>query len=200
MTRPWLWGLFAAVALGVPGAALYVKSQRAQEPQLLDLGAMPRFSFTDQRGQPFAAEALAGSPWVGNFVFTRCSEVCPMLTQKMRVLKGDVRAAGLHARFVSFSVDPERDTPEVLAAFAEKQGADWTFLTGDLKTMEETVVKGFRIAMSKAQVDGPSLFEIVHGQKFVLVDGAGRIRGYFDADAAGLAQLVRALRALQERA
>jgi protein SCO1/2 len=208
MKSPLLWGAFAAAALAVPGVAFYVQAARLENVPLPDLGAMPAFAFTDQRGEPFAAERLRGTPWIGNFIFTSCAEVCPMLTQQLRSLREQVKGAALAARFVSFSVDPERDTPEVLAAYARKHGADfpdWAFLTGDLAAVEKTVVNGFHVSMTKVAVDGDrapapgEAFDLVHGKKCVLVDGAGRIRGYYDADGEGFARLLRDLRALQPR-
>jgi protein SCO1/2 len=98
----------------------------------------------------------------------------------------------LPVNLVSFSVDPERDSPEVLSAYAARYGADpalWYFLTGPVDQVEATVVRGFKIAMSKASAEtvAPSLnagevFDVVHGEKFVLVDGQGRIRGYYDSE------------------
>ena len=101
------------------------------------------------------------------------------------------------------SVDPTHDTPEVLAAYADKFGADperWRFLTGPLDAIEKTVVKGFKIHMGepKPNADDPTLIEIMHGEHFVLVDAAGTIRGYYRAEEPELEQLARDVRALAD--
>ena len=90
---------------------------------------------------------------------------------------------------LSISVDPERDTPEKLRDYAQAFGARkamWVYLTGPQKEVERTVVQGFHTAMAKLPVPGrdPHLeaFDIMHGERFVLVDAKGRIRGFYDAD------------------
>jgi protein SCO1/2 len=103
------------------------------------------------------------------------------------------RHLGEALRLVSFTVDPETDTPEVLAAYAKSYGANphrWIFLTGPLGDLENTVVKGFKIAMGKEETS-PGIFGIFHGERLVLVDQAGAIRGYYEADDAGITQILR---------
>jgi protoheme IX farnesyltransferase len=161
------------------------------------LGQLPAFQLTDQRKQSIALDTLQGRVWVANFVFTSCGHTCPLLTQRMkqlqyRLLEWKAEDPALPVNLVSFSVDPERASPEVLSAYAARYGADpalWYFLTGPVDQVEATVVRGFKIAMSKASAEtvAPSLnagevFDVVHGEKFVLVDGQGRIRGYYDSE------------------
>ena len=105
---------------------------------------------------------------------------------------------GTPVRFVSFSVDPGYDTPEVLRAYAEQRGADttrWTFLTGDNEAVEEVVVRGLRVRMgSERDATG----NILHGSHFVLVDGTGHIRGYYESNPEGLDDLARDAKLLSE--
>ena len=85
---------------------------------------------------------------------------------------------------VSFSVDPEYDTPERLKAYGEKYGADpsrWTFLTGDYKSLQSTVVGGFKIAMGKEAPEEDDVMSIFHGEHFVVVDAKGHLRAYVHA-------------------
>ena len=92
---------------------------------------------------------------------------------------------------VTVTVDPQNDTPARLKSYAESYHADlsrWAFLTGDAKVVEEIVVRGFKIAMGKEDQGG--ILTIFHGEHFVLVDGQGRIRGYYVSDDEGLAKLV----------
>jgi protein SCO1/2 len=106
-------------------------------------------------------------------------------------------------RLLSVSVDPERDTPEKLRAYAQQFHArpgTWTFVTGSQKTIEDAVVHGFKIAVSREKDDSQDGFAIVHGTKFVLVDGARQIRGYYDAsDGASMAKLRADAQALVDR-
>jgi protein SCO1/2 len=108
---------------------------------------------------------------------------------------------------LSITVDPERDTPDKLAEYARMSGARddlWRFLTGNPADVERTVVRGFHVAMGKvpAPAEGSALqaqaFEIMHGDRFVLVDARGRIRGYYVADDPGLRSILRDARALAE--
>lgn len=88
----------------------------------------------DQRGEPFAMAQLRGKSVVLNFMFTHCPGICPLQTQALlRVRARLPEAVRERVHFVSVTVDPEHDSPGVLAAFAAKQGVsgeDWTFVTG----------------------------------------------------------------------
>lgn len=187
--------LLAASLFG--GALALARSLRREPlPPPPILGTLPEFRLVDQDGEPFGLAELRGRPFVADFVFLGCSDVCPRLTARMKTLEGKIR-------LVTISVDPENDTPERLKAYARAHGADparWTFLTGDAREVERTVVQGFKIAMGKEPVPGDDpksgIFQIFHGEKFVLVDGQGRIRGYFDSDEEGLANLLRNARLL----
>jgi protein SCO1/2 len=156
---------------------------------------LPSYSLLDQDGRPFTPAEARGSVWIVSFIFTRCPSICPLLTAKMKKLTeqtGDV--AGL--RFVSISVDPENDTPQVLGEYARKAGADparWRFVTGDQREIERTVTEGFKLALGRDATGA-----LVHAERFVLVDGEGRIRGYFDADDDGQRDLLVAARRLAD--
>jgi protein SCO1 len=155
---------------------------------------LPGFLLTDQRGKPFGLDDLKGRVWVADFVFTSCPIACPKLTERMAKIQRRSRGLGQAFHLVTFTVDPENDTPERLASYATSYHADpsrWSFLTGSLGSIEATVVKGFKIAMGKEPVaEGSTLFTIFHGEKLVLVDGEGSIRGYYDADDAGVDDLL----------
>ena len=92
-------------------------------------------------------------------------------------------------RLVSISVDPERDTPEVLGAYGKELGVDplrWTLLTGDPETVRRLVVDGFKTPLAAPAPEAPGPIDIAHTGKLVLVDGLGRIRGYYDSNELGL--------------
>ena len=146
---------------------------------LPDLGAIPPFTLTDANGATVTADTLRGSVWVADFVFTRCPDVCPRMTER---LVGVQRALGNRADLVSVSVDPAYDTPERLTAFARDHGAtspSWHFLTGDSRQIQDAVLRGFQIAFSR---DSDDIASITHGVHVVLVDARGRIRGYYDSN------------------
>jgi protein SCO1/2 len=185
-----LWIGFAALMLAIPLATMVA---RAQRPKLPSYGAVPSFSLVDQDGAKLDSAQLAGKVWVADFVFTGCSQACPRLTEEMAKLQKLV-AGNDKVRLISISVDPERDTPERLKAYAAGFRADshqWKFLTGPAQQIEDAVVNGFKQGMSKepdaAEKDG---FAILHGTRFILVDTHGQIRGFYDAqDSAEMAKL-----------
>jgi protein SCO1/2 len=168
------------------------------------LGQIDGFSLSDQRGQKVSLADLGGKIWIADFIFTGCQAACPMLTSRMRSLQRHIEeregALGreLPVRLVSFSVDPEVDTPDKLLAYANKWGADerrWTFLTGSLDEMNRAVTRGLKIPFEKGGAD-TSAFDVMHGERIVVVDRAGRIRGYFETDAEGMTRIKEAIESL----
>ena len=86
----------------------------------------PEFTLTDQAGEPFSLDDLKGKVWIADFVFTRCTSICPVMTAKMAELRDQLSqfAHGEDVRLVSVSVEPEHDQPAVLAEYAAKFKAD----------------------------------------------------------------------------
>lgn len=163
-------------------------------------GAVPSFALVNQYGQPVTRETLAGKLWVGEFIFTRCSGQCPMMVTQMRQLH-DRLPAEAPVRLIAFTVDPDYDTPERLARYAAEQQLPqerWWLLTGAQSDILRLSQEGFRL--SAATTGGTEAEPITHSRRLVLVDGAGRIRGYYDAEEVGtLDRLLRDLDAvLQE--
>jgi len=134
-------------------------------------GQVPQFQLTAQTGQPFNSQALDGHIWVADFIFTACPGPCPMMSSQMRRVQFSTAPdVGL----VSFTVDPQHDTPPVLAEYAKHFTADparWHFLTGEPRRLNELGLTAFKLN----SVDG----SLIHSTRFVLVDGARRIRGYY---------------------
>ncbi|MCC6273326.1 MAG: SCO family protein [Deltaproteobacteria bacterium] len=202
MKPRWMFLLFA-LALGA-----------CQRPELPVLGSIPEFRLTTQDDKPFGHEDMKGTVWVANFIFTSCGGACPMMTERMKkniqapLLEMAAGNADFPARIVSFSVDPERDKPPVLAEYAKNHGADlryWTFLTGPLQDVTKTVVEGFKISMGKVPAATPQaqgggaddeIWEIVHGEQFLLIDAQGRIRGFYSSEGKDLRKLLADLRGL----
>jgi cytochrome oxidase Cu insertion factor (SCO1/SenC/PrrC family) len=194
--------VFGVTLLSVPVVATL--AARAHRGSLPRLGEVPAFALTDQAGQPLLTRDLDGKVWVADFIFTSCSQVCPRLTGEMAKLQRYLinRGADGRVRLVSITVDPERDTPERLAAYAAGFQADarvWKFATGPMHEVEDAVVRGFKMGMEKER-DESDGFAIVHGTRLVLVDGKRAIRGYYDAaDAMQMEKLRVDLQLLLER-
>lgn len=194
--RPWAWALFATVVLAFPALLLWGRANREPLPVYFE---MPAFHLVDQDGNAVADGDLRGAILVVDFIFTSCPDVCPLLTQRMADLQQRLPRAerGVPIRLVSISVDPERDTPEALRAFAAQYGAQtdqWRFLTGEPGHVAE-VIAGFKVAAQKMADEGED-YHVVHSEKFLLVDVDGSVRGLFTSDAVGLASIVSAARAL----
>jgi protein SCO1/2 len=138
--------------------------------------SVPDFSLTNQQGEPLGLSDMAGKIWVADFIFTSCPTICPAMTQEMARLQSEFVADPLY--FVSFSVDPERDTTEVLTRYAKAYGADdrrWHFLTGDKAQIYQLAEQGFSLAA------GHNGSEILHSPRFVLVKADGNIQDYYDS-------------------
>ncbi len=155
------------------------------------LGQAPEFELIERDGQPFRAAELADQVWVADFIFTSCAGPCPLMSSRLAELQRAV-ADLPDVRLVSFSVDPERDTPRVLRRYAERYGADperWLFLTGDEALIRTVAVDGFKL--------GSMDDLILHSAKFALVDRTGAIRGYYDSgDADVVSRLAADIRSL----
>jgi protein SCO1/2 len=163
---------------------LSVGCQRSAEP-MPTLGRVGAFSLVDQQARTVTADSLRGKVWVAAFFFTRCPTICPRITRRMRALQVSTSASKPALSLVSFSVDPENDTPPVLLEYARRYGADlqtWSFLTGDLSVVKRTVVDGFKLALDGKPDPNAENGGIIHGSHLVLVDRALAIRGYYRTD------------------
>lgn len=175
----WVLAFAAAVVVLTLGWSQLGKFRRpaSPAPPLPVLGTMPDFAFTDQNGRPIRRADLAGKICVVDFIFTRCAGPCPVMTSRLAEFQRALDGAD-DVRLVSVSVDPEYDQPPVLARYAARFGADparWIFLTGTTADVEKFSTKGMLLALAKDGNGDP-----MHAQKFVVVDGEGRIRAYRD--------------------
>lgn len=197
-----LWGMLlfvlaAVVAAGVwsglgSGSKREGPGQRVLEG-LERFGTVPDFSLTERSGRRLSLAELQGKIWIANFIYTSCKDACPLQSAEMAGLQTDF-ASEPDVRLVSISVDPARDTPQVLSAYAHSFKAHpdrWLFLTGKREEIYRLAQEGFRLSAAPASdgvgQNGPI---ILHSSRFVLVDGQARIRGYYDSqDAEALARL-----------
>ena len=180
----------AAVTLGL--LAAFSGWFRAKDTEPLPvLGQVPDFSLIERSGRAVSLADLKGQVWVADFVFTHCAGPCPLLSRRMQSLQEPL-ADHPGVQLVSFSVDPERDTPEVLAEYAKRYSAGdrWLFLTGEKELLYWLIMEGFKLGVDDgsaltAGVPGPGT--ITHSTRFVLVDREGRIRAYYDGSSEDIA-------------
>jgi protein SCO1 len=150
-------------------------------------GQVPDFQLTAQTGKPFGRADVDGRIWVADFIYTTCDGPCPLMTSKMHRVQGSAP----EILYVSFSVDPEHDTPEALEAYARKfkTKPDWVFLTGSRGTLQMLSRDAFKL----------SDLGLTHSTRFVLVDRKCRIRGYYGtSDDSAIPQLLADIRRLEK--
>jgi protein SCO1/2 len=170
----------------IPAAKLRLAQPKAGAmPAVWDA---PAFSFVNQDNQPITGGALRGKVWVADFIFTQCGNTCPIMTAKMVELQKQITDPGV--MFVSFSVDPDRDKPAELKAYAIKYGVDqsrWHFLAAPDATSILDVAIGMRITGRPKEGNNP----LLHADRFVLIDQRGKVRGsYYEGDAEAMRRLV----------
>ena len=147
-------------------------------------GSVADFRFTDQTNRPFGLSDVAGKIWVADFIFTSCMGPCPMLTQRMSTLQKEFTDKK-DVVFVSFSVDPEHDTPAALRKYAETYQANpnrWHFLTGPRTQLFGLIRDSFHLTVESAPGQTPSMNDVLHSIYFVVVGRDGKIVGYFNTD------------------
>jgi protein SCO1 len=138
------------------------------------IGPAPPLNLTSQDGAPVALADLRGKVVALTFIYTGCPDICPLLTQKMVQVQDELGAMfGASVAFVSISLDPERDTPEVLKDYAQFWGAKldgWAFLTGSPEAVRD-VTHRYGVFFAKKE-DG----SVDHTQLTTLVDADGQMR------------------------
>ena len=144
------------------------------------------FTYTNQNGKSFGLKDLEGKVWVANFIFTNCNDVCLLMTANMKKLQDLAVEEGIeNIEFVSFSVDPAVDSPEVMTEFGKQFNVDfknWHFLTGyQQEEIENLALTSFKTIVKKPE----SGDQVLHGTDFFLIDGEGKIMKYYT----GLAEI-----------
>jgi protein SCO1/2 len=151
------------------------------ESDLPKLFPVPNAALIDENAKPVRLDANHGYVTVYDFIFTNCAGTCPMMTGTMRRLTAKV-SRDAKVRFVSISVDPQRDTPAVLRDYAAKVRNDprWTFLTGERAAIIDLSVNGFKLAAGDT-ANQPGNEPLLHSAKFAVADKHGVIRDYYGA-------------------
>lgn len=183
------------LALGAGLALGFWALFRPPRPDLLHVRPAPGFSFRDQDGKPVATADLRGRAWIADFVFTRCTSICPVLTSSLARLDRELPPG---VQLVSFSLDPGHDTPEELKKYAEASAGGskrWRFLATGSTAERDALVSGFLLDARDTPEDAAN--PIVHSSRMALVDASGVVRAYYDGtDPEAMAKLRRDATAL----
>lgn len=211
--QQWLfWGVFILMLVAVASTGIWsLLNQRklgtrmaASRLQHLPIyGVVPDFSLIERSGRQVKKADLQGQIWIANFIFTNCPDQCPLMTSQMAELQTALSRAR-DIRLVSFTVDPERDTPEVLSEYAKYFGADrdrWLFLTGVKEAIYDLARESFHVGVidprdetqdenasgtlshthgKEKEKAGEKTGMILHSSRFILVDRQAQIRGYYN--------------------
>src|SRR5687768_10616594 len=180
----------AGVILIVGGVALLLANREKPAPIALPsaqprAGALPimwpapSFSLGDQNGATIDNSTLKGRVWIVDFIFTSCGHVCPRMTARRVELQKELTDPRIS--FLSFSVDPERDTAETRKTYAAKHGVDesrWHFVSPEDRDAAMKLAIAMKIAGKPREADNP----ILHADRFLLIDASGRVRGIYHLD------------------
>src|SRR3989441_1942525 len=206
--------LVLGVLLILAGARTGAPGQAQESGAVDDFGAAPAFTLTDQLERPVSSDMFQGKVVIANFIYTSCTDICPLLSTQMQSLQGRLRQENLlgkQVQLLSFTVDPIRDTPAVLRKYAERHKADpdaWRFLTGPEETVKPLIVDGFHLGVQAlpppTETNGAhshsaaSLeeYEVMHSGRFALIDQQGHIRTYYDGREFDLERVLRDIRGL----
>ena len=144
-----------------------------------DLGPVADFSLTERNGQTVRLADLRGKVWVASFLFTRCCTGCPRISADLLELQKNLPQGAV---IVSFTVDPDFDTPAVVKAYADTLGADpkrWLFLTGKQSEIYRLIKDSFHLGVeqNRGEARKPGN-EVTHSNRLIVVDGQGHIRGW----------------------
>jgi cytochrome oxidase Cu insertion factor (SCO1/SenC/PrrC family) len=185
------------------GPARFSHGQANPSTELRKMSIVPPFALTERNGKTITNHDLAGKIWVADFIYTTCPGPCPLITAGMAKLQ-DAVAHDPRVQLVSFTVDPQTDTPAVLAKYADQYDADpnrWWFLTGPEKPLYDLIQKGFLQVVQdntgQPLQDGQN--KVTHSTYLALVDASGNVRGYYDGVGTdGRADLLRAIKILEK--
>ncbi|MFM9026908.1 MAG: SCO family protein [Bacteroidota bacterium] len=139
---------------------------------------IPDFHLTDQLGRPVSQKDLDGRIYVANFFFASCQSVCPPMNENMRRIQEKFKGID-DIRLVSYTVDPDNDTVQALAAYAKKLKADndqWLFLTGPKDSIYDLARTGYLLPAAQRIQEN----DFFHSQDILLIDKEKRIRGIYD--------------------
>lgn len=150
------------------------QDSRIESSGLAVYGQVPEFTLIDSNAKEFSSNQLKGKIWVADFIFTKCAGPCLTMSRQMAEFHKNFQKDN-RVRMISVSVDPERDSPQVLSKYALLYSANtdiWHFLTGSSEAIHQLAFKGFKVGSIEDSIN--------HSTYFVLVDQKLQIRGYYD--------------------
>ena len=193
------------IGLGIALAIVTVVSGCQSQPPMDVFGPTPEFQLTDQTNATFNSQSLAGHVTLLDFVYTHCTDACPLLSatfQEAQRKLADDGLLGSKVMLVSVTVDPQHDTPPILAEYGQRFKADvagWKMLTGDWDQVWNAVT-GFKVGTRPprpaADAPAPGGAAITHSTRVVLIDPQLQVRAYLDGQDATADDLIKAARRL----
>ncbi|MCA9401863.1 MAG: SCO family protein [Candidatus Omnitrophica bacterium] len=164
--------------VGFIGFGYFLLKREMGSPKLPVLGEVKDFKLINSKNEPFDSRSLDNKIWIVNFFFTTCGDICPILSKNMGNLSRTFELVK-DVTLVSITVNPEQDTPEVLADYSQKYrtNQNWFFLTGEREDIKDILVNSMKIGDIKEP--------IFHSNRFILIDRYGYIRGYYNGTNTG---------------
>lgn len=141
---------------------------------------VPSFQYLNQDSVMVKSSDLKGKVWIADFFFTKCPTICPPMTSQMKRLSILTRDLSDQVQFLSFSIDPDRDTPSRFREYMKEMGIEaknWSFFTGDEMATYELAHDFFHVGAQRSE-DAEGGFE--HNDTFVLIDKEGYVRGLYE--------------------
>jgi protein SCO1/2 len=180
-----LWILLLCAFLVILSYQSWKRAETKSSAVLQRLNKIPDFALVDQDGRAFGTNDLKGKIWVADFICTRYAGPYPLMSSHFAELDRNFGKSDA-LNLVTFTVDPEYDIPTVLKRYSQQYEASarWHFLTGDKKRIVDLATTGFRV---ETQGTGTGL-DHLQTMTFVLVDGDGTIRSYYDGSSVEVVQ------------
>jgi protein SCO1/2 len=178
----WFWLSFCLFFFAYP---IYRSINRELPNELPVLFQVPTFVFEDENGIKFGSENLRGKVYIASFFFASCPSTCPKILESVQKIQHRVRGVGQSVQILTFTVDPQHDSKQVLFKQARQYDANpyvWKFLRSDTSATEALLVDGFKVPIGDRVKLSADVYDIVHSEKLVLVDQDGAIRGYYSLD------------------
>jgi len=170
LKRSLVGAVSALLLVGLPAHAHKPKD----DARLSKIGPAPDIALTDQSGQPFTLAAQRGKVTIVTFIYASCTDTCPLLTAKMVGIQKKLgKDFGARVHFVSVTVDPERDTPQVLRKYGEAHSANfagWSFVTGSPAEIQD-VTRRYGIFVKKQEKG-----DVDHTFLTSIIDQTGTLR------------------------
>lgn len=188
-----LWVIaFSAGILTLTGLRCSGRLRYVPDPPEVMFVLPQDYALVDHQGRPFGPDTLRGKVWIAGFVFTSCPSSCPAVTTAMGQLRERLDRYGVDVEMVSFTVDPQHDTPAVLSEYLAQQGVEsdhWRFVTDDPQREHPAdapspvlrlVRHGFKLGVGDREADAQGVaYDIAHSTKLALIDGDGGVRGLY---------------------